>query len=71
MNYYVSDSECTEHNVSRLTCRCPELSTSKEVLNLSEESEQYEESSHGQYSEPLYPSEELEESEESRRKETP
>lgn len=65
MNYYVSDSECTEHNVSRLTCRCPELSTSKEVPNLSEESEQLEESSHGQHPEHLYPSDELEESEES------
>jgi hypothetical protein len=65
MNYYVSDSECTEHNVSRLTCRCPEEPNSKEVLNLSEESEQFEESSSLTQSEPLYPSEESEQFEES------
>jgi hypothetical protein len=54
MNYYVSDSECTEHNVSRLTCRCPE------------ESEQFEETSSRLQSEPLYSSEESEQFEESK-----
>jgi len=53
MNYYVSDSECPEHNVSRLACMCPE------------ESEESEESCSRKQSEPLYPSEESEESEES------
>jgi len=66
MNYYVSDSECTEHNVSRLTCRCPEEPNLKEVLNLSEELEQFEDSSSGSQSEPLYPNEELEQSEQSK-----
>lgn len=65
MNYYVSDSECTEHNVSRLACMCPEEPNSQEVLNLSEESEQFEESSSRSQSEPLYPSEESEQFEES------
>jgi hypothetical protein len=65
MNYYVSDSECTEHNVSRLTCRCPELPNPKESLNLSEESEQFEETTSRKQSERLYPSKELEELEES------
>ena len=53
MNYYVSDSECTEHNVSRLTCRCPE------------ESEQFEESNFDTHPEPPNPSEESEQFEES------
>ena len=65
MNYYVSDSQCPEHNVSRLACMCPEEPNSKEVLNLSEESEESEESSFGKQAERLYPSEESEESEES------
>jgi predicted ATP-dependent serine protease len=65
MNYYVSDSECPEHNVSRLACMCPEELNTKEVLNLSEESEESEESSFGKQAERLYPSEESEESEES------
>lgn len=65
MNYYVSDSECTEHNVSRLTCRCPELSTSKEFPNLSEELEQSEDFNVIEQPERLYPSEESEELEQS------
>ena len=65
MNYYVSDSECPEHNVSRLACMCTEELNSKEVPNLSEESEESEESTSGKQSERLYPSEESEESEES------
>jgi hypothetical protein len=44
---------------------CPEEPNSQEVLNLSEESEQFEESSSRSQSEPLYPSEESEQFEES------
>jgi hypothetical protein len=65
MNYFVSDSQCTEHNVPRLACRCPEEPDSNEVLNLSEESEQFEESTSDRQSNPLYAGEESEESEES------